>query len=154
MSDVSIKQVNDAIANTLKPAVEAPNIVGVMQSIDSFTDGMGDTPTVQVYFSHGQDHSTPGEYNRGTFGPAPLRARQWTFNVDVYADQRGPIAQNMAAVVTLVSLIENLLDQENSKPLFGLVGIQDFTWYWDRVTFKYAGNEYAGYRAVLAVVIY
>ncbi len=154
MGSVSLAQANDAIAATIKPATQAPNRNGVTQSFDELGDGIGDTPTVQVYPQHGDDHAGPGEVNRGTFGGGPVRQRYWTFYIDVMAEERGIIAQNMAAVVTITSLIEDILDQQNSHPFFGLAGIQDFKWYWDRATVAYAGRFYSGTRFVLGIWVY
>lgn len=151
---VTLTQATNAIATTLRPATTAPNPVGLTESFDQLSDGIADTPTVQVYPQHGDDHATPGEINRGTFGGGPLRARHWLFHIDVMAEERGIIAQNMAAVVAIASLIEDILDQQNSKPLFGLPGIQDFHWTWDRATVDYAGHFYAGLRFYLEIWVY
>lgn len=154
MGTVSLAQVNDAIASTVSAATSAPNKLGITQSYNELSEGIPETPTVQVYPKHGDDHVDGQQVNRGTFGSAPLRARVWTFHIDVMAEQRGIIAQNMGEVVRMASLIEDVLDQQSSKPLFGLDGIQDFKFYWDYVTVVYGGNQYAGLRFVLGVWVY
>lgn len=157
MSNVTIAQVNDAIASTLAPAVQAPNVLGKMQSYGGLGDSITETPTIQVCFAHGDGHLSNTEVNRGTFGSAsqpPLRQRGWVFWVDVVATERNVMAQDMSKVIALVSLIEDLLDAQQHAPFFGVVGIHTFDWHWDRVTYEESGRKYAGFRAVITTWIY
>jgi hypothetical protein len=147
---ITIAQICDAVASTLSAATTSPRT----QSYDELTEGMQDTPTLQVYPEDGnQDPS--GNTDRTSF-KAGVRQTMLTVNADYYAHQRAHIGEDMAALVNGIDAITNILEAQDTKPYFGLAGIQAFSWSWRRVTFVYGDPQqsYVGARFTLNIRVF
>jgi hypothetical protein len=60
----------------------------------------------------------------------------------------------MARLVNGIDAITNVIEGQDQKPYFGLVGIKGFSWRWDRVTFDYGGVAYVGARFMLTLRVF
>jgi len=140
---VTLAQICDAIAAVLG------GVTGVSQaqSYDDLTDGMNTTPTVQVYpDSWSQEYHTSG---------GGVTITDAVINVDLYAQARGSIGQNMAALMPVADAINAaLITQQAAKPPFALAGMKRFSWSADRVSFDYGGHQYLGVRYALTVRVF
>lgn len=117
-------------------------------------EGMQDAPLLQIYpDTLAQDPE--GNADRTTFR-AVVRQTVQTWNMDLYARQRSDLGEDMAALLPLVDAIVDRLEQQDTKPYFGLVGIKAFSWTAQRVAFVYGTPEisYAGMRFVLTLRVF
>lgn len=139
---ITIAQMCDAIENTLGAAT------GIVrgQSYDELTEGIQDMPLLQVYpeMLHG---NAVGETDRSTFR-AGVRQTEIVILGDLYARQRSHMGEDMKAMVDSVDAIVTVIEAQDTKPYFALVGIKAFSWRGERVTFIYGDNQqpYVGMR--------
>ena len=146
---ITLAQICDAIESTLGGATGLER----SESYDELTEGAhpGDLPLLQVYPNDGTTDPS-GNTDRTTFRGG-VRQTALTIHADVYARQRSHIGEDMKAVVNSMDAIINVLEAQNVKPYFGLVGIKAFAWRWERVTFIYGDPQlpYAGVRFYLSI---
>ena len=148
MATVTLADILDAIEDTLDASAEVKR----SQSYDQLTESISDLPLLQVYPEDGiQDALNTAD--RTTFGGC-IRHTRYTVNVDYYARQRSHIGEDMAQLVDGIDSLTDIFEAQNSKPYFGLDGIQAFHWSWRRVTIDYAGVSYVGARFALEVRVY
>jgi hypothetical protein len=149
-------EICDAITATLATATG----LNITQSYDELSDGMPDTPALQVYPESGGESLT-GE-SAGGFGSADrltfnggVRVAEDLFHADLYARQRAHIGEDMTAVVQYLDAIRAVLYQQKEK-LFGLDSIKGVRWRWERVTFSYGDPQvrYAGIRFKFLVKVF
>jgi hypothetical protein len=149
---VTLGEILDAIESTLA----ASSGLTRTQSYDELTEGMNDLPTLQVYPEAGeQDPSGDGRTDRTAFGGG-VRQTEFTIHADLYARQRSHLGEDMAALVDLIDAMQDVFEQQNTKPYFGLEGIRAFHWSWRRVVFTYGDPQlgYMGARFVLTVRVF
>src|SRR3990167_4602284 len=129
---ITLAQILDAITSTLSAATTLSRA----QSYDEMTDGMNDLPTLQVY---------PETNEQDISG-----------NADYYAQQRRHLGEDMAALVNGMDDMANVIEQQDTKPYFGLDGIKAFHWSWRRVTFVYGDPQlsYVGARFTITVRVF
>lgn len=158
MGNITIAQISTAIALTLG---EAEGIVRTQDGANDgeaendttpLSEGMNDTPTLQVYLESGLTDAS-NEVDRTTFR-AGVRQTELVFHADVFGKQRAHIGEDIALCTTLASALWDILEQQQVKPYFGLDGIQAFRWTMQRVVFTYATVDYAGLRFVLTVRVF
>lgn len=144
---ITIAQICDAVEETLTASTEIVR----SESYDELTEGINsaDTPLMQVYPERGGADQM-GTSDRTTFGGG-IRVKTYTIHVDYYARQRSHIGLDMAKLVDGIDAIEEILEQQNSLPFFGLAGIKSFQWTWERVQFVYAGAAFMGARFSLII---
>lgn len=143
----TLPQICDAVKTTFVPAVT------YIQSFDELSDGMQDTPTLQIYPQSGETDTT-GNVDRSTF-KAGVRQSVYVFHADLYARQRGHLAEDMGALLPIIDEMETILSQQDTAPYFGLVGIRGFQWHWERATWDYGdGVLYVGARFTMTVRVY
>ena len=142
-----------AVATTLSAAASLKRT----QQYDEISEGMQDSPTLQVWPAGNTGTSWNSQTDRLTFrGPigadpaAQHSVKEYTIHADVYCRQRAHINEDMAQVVTTVNEIEDILD-DLAYPLFGLGSMYSFRWSWNYVTFDYGGVMYVGARFVITV---
>ncbi len=143
-------EIIDAIANTLSAATG----LTYPQSYNELKDGMQDMPTLQVYWDDtGQDLT--GNVDRSSFG-AGVRQSAVTIIADLYARQRAHLDEDMAALMPLVTAIRVVLEEQKTKPYFGLDAIKGFQWTARRVIFEYgdAAVKYMGARFTITVRVF
>jgi len=148
---ITLAQICDAIESTLDDATTVVR----SESYDELSDGVQDTPLLQVYPENGLQ-SAGGATDRHTFGGGgdPARQTELTIHADYYARQRSHIGEDMAALVNGIDALQDVLEGQDQKPYFGLEGIRAFSWRWDRVVFEYAGVQYMGARFILTVRVF
>lgn len=124
---ITIGQILDAIEATLSTA---PTLARSM-SYDELTEGINDTPLLQVY-QHSGDQDPSGNTDRTTF-LAGVRQTNLIVYCDYYAQQRKHIGEDMKALVDGIDAMSNIFEAQDSKPYFGLNGIQSFHWSWESI---------------------
>ncbi|RPI52770.1 MAG: hypothetical protein EHM56_08005 [Chloroflexi bacterium] len=145
MSDVvNLTDICDAIETTLAAATGLAR----SESYDELSEGMQDTPALQVYPESGsQDAATSTD--RSTFR-AGLQQEEAVIHADLYARQRSHIGEDMSSLVTMIDAMRAVLKAQKTGDAFGLAnkGIKACTWSWQRVTFTYGdpGVHYIGAR--------
>lgn len=147
---ITLGQILDAINTTLGAAT----IVNRSQSYDELTEGLHDFPLLQVYPEAGtQDPS--GGTDRTAFRGG-VRQTEFTIHADYYARQRSHIGEDMNALVDGIDALTNIFEAQDTKPYFGLDGIQAFKWSWSRAVFTYGDPNvsYVGARFVLTVRVF
>lgn len=152
MGNITLGQICDTIENTVRAAT------GVVrsQSFDELTEGLpaGDLPTLQVYWQSLSPMDPIGMTDRHAYQGA-IRAKRIVVHIDGYAAQRSHLAEDMQATVNLADAILDVLEQQNTKPYFGLDGIK--AWQLESATrgvFPYAQAEYMGVQFVLVIWVY
>lgn len=150
MTTVTLGQILDAVKNTL---AVAPTLARSM-SYDELTEGINDTPLLQVYPEAG-DQDPAGNADRTTFA-AGVRQTNLTINCDYYAKTRNHIGEDMAALVNGIDAMSNIFEAQNTKPYFGLVGIKAYHWSWQRVIFEYGDSQirYMGARFTVTIRVF
>ena len=150
MAKVTLAEVCDAIEDTL----DAATTLVASQSYDGLTEDVHDYPLLQVYPQRGE--CMPGQQvERQTF-QAGIRVTDYVIHADYYAKPVSHAAEAMEAVVDGVDAIETILEAQNTKPYFGMVGIQAYRWEWSRVVFvtAAAGHLYAGAQFIITVRLF
>lgn len=148
---ITLAQICDAVTTTLGEATG----LDFTQSYDELTEGMNDTPTLQVYpQSLNQDPTTAGT-DRTTF-QAGVRQTNIVIHADLYAVRRSHIGENMGALLPLIDAIVTILEAQDTKPYFGLVGLKAFTWSGERLNFDYGdpAQTYVGMRFTLTFRVF
>ncbi len=155
---ITLAQIVDAIEDTL----DAATTLATSQTYDELTEGMQDTPTLQVYPESNEQVSADSGTDRRTFGGKggvenkPVREKVYVIHADYYARQRSHMGEDMTALVDGIDAMEDVLEDEDTGPFFGLDGIKALTWSWSRVTFIY-GDEmirYVGARFIIRVWVF
>lgn len=145
------------ICNAIETTLAAATGMNRTESYDEITEGInaGDCPLMQVYWeSIVIDPS--GDTDRTSFSGA-IRHKSIVIHVDIYASQRGNITDDMKRVVDIVDAMLDVFEVQNTKPYFGLTGIQ--AWHLDSATrtlFSYAGTNiaFAGARFILTITVF
>lgn len=151
---INLSQICDAIEIILGGAVG----MATTQSYDELKEGVigRDCPLLQVYPASGScDVSTP-ETERTTF-QGGVRQKEFLIHADLYARRRSHLKQDMKAVTDMIDEIINVLEVQNTRPYFGVIGtgIQAFRWRWERAVFKFEeDNQYMGARFVITCRVF
>ena len=148
---ITIAQICNAVESTLGAAATVKR----SQSYDGLTEGMQDFPTLQIYPEAGNQDPGGGNTDRTTF-KAGVRQTELIVHADYYARQRSHLGEDMAAIVNGWDAITNELEKQDSKPYFGLDGLQAFKWTAQRVIFEYGDPKvrYTGVRFVITFRIF
>jgi hypothetical protein len=143
---ITYAQINDAIEDKLGAALGLAR----SQTYDELTDGMTDTPTLQVYWQ--RDNTDP---SMTTFRTG-VQQVEMTFHADLFARQRSHIGEDMKVLYEVMQEVREMLEAETTKPYFDLEGIQAFSWTSERVTFEYGdpSQPYVGVRYMLTVRVF
>lgn len=147
---VSITAINSAIETTLAAATG----LTFSQDYDELTEGMNDTPTLQVYWFStltDPDSNTSQRTFRGV-----VRQTALTFYADLYARQRSHIAEDMGALLPLISAIQAELESQRVEPYFGLAGIKAIEgWSAQQAVFELTeGVKFTGARFIIRVRVF
>jgi hypothetical protein len=155
-STVTVKQICNAIDDTLgQVLVDAGNLT-VSQDYDELTEGMQDERVLQIYPEEQSPTSIGSETQKITLGDDPFIDEELIIHVDYYARQRSHIGEDMAQLVDGIDEIRANLKTQNCPNPFDLEGIANFQWSWQRVIFNYGEPElkYIGARFRLALRTY
>lgn len=149
MTTITIAQMNTAIETTLATATG----LAYSQNYNELTEGMQDTPTLQVYWYETETDVTGGAAQR-SFG-GKVREKRFTFRADLFARQRSHLGEDMAALLPLVEAIHTVLEAQQAKPYFGLEGIAAIErWSAQQIIFELAGYTYLGARFTIPVRVH
>lgn len=140
-----------AIANAL---TNATGVVRV-EAYDELSEGIPDTPMLQVYPDAAETDIESDGTGNATFG-AGVRRTKINLFVDGYAKQRSYLGEDIRAQIALIDAIDGVLSNQRRKPFFGLPGIQQFRWSWQRVTYPIGDGsvKYAGVQFLIEVYVF
>ena len=147
---VTVAQINDAVKDTLSAA----SGMTYAQSYNELTEGINDTPMLQVYWqSHrvDPDSNTAQRSFRGV-----TRQTSLVFYADLFPRQRSHIDEDMGALLPLVDAIDEVLEAQRVKPYFGLEGIEAIEgWEAQQVLFEYPNNiKFLGARFTIRLRVF
>lgn len=148
---VTLAQMNTAIETTLATAAG----LTFSQDFNELTEGMQDTPTLQVYWAGHRVDPTSQAAQR-SFGAA-VREKSFTFHADLYAQQRAHIGEDMAALLPVADAIETVLETQQTRPYFGLAEIKAIEdWEARLIIFEYGDPalKYIGSRFIIRVRVH
>ena len=151
MTSITIGQLLNAIESTL---ATAPTLARAMK-YSELTEGVSDTPMLEVYPESGDQDVASGSTDRTTFR-AGVRQSQVVVNCDYYAQQRAHLGEDMAKLVDGIDALYTIFEAQDKKPYFGLVGLQAFHWQWQRVIFNRGDPaiNYVGARFTVTVRVF
>lgn len=139
---ITYDQMLTAVYNHIDAALTARG-----QNFNALTEGMNDTPTIQVYPESCDPVSSDSGTQTFTFQSGVIQETH-VVHVDYYARQRSHLGEDMAALVVGLDAICTAIEAAGCPP-FGLEGIKNFQWSWSRVLFDYGAVSYVGARFVL-----
>jgi hypothetical protein len=150
MASITIAQICDAIETTLSSATG----LNRSETYSELSDGITEEAWLQVYPETLETDVATGT-DRTTFRGG-VRQTEFTFHADLYARQRSHIGDDMRLLVQLIDAIVVKLEQQATKPYFGLEGIKAFRWRGERVTFIYGDRQlpYVGMRFTITVRVF
>ena len=150
MGSITYAQITNAIESKLGAATGLSR----SQSYDKLTDGMTDTPTLQVYWE--RDVTDPQGMTHQTTFRRGVQQVEMVFHADLFARQRGHIGEDMRVLYVVMEAVRATLEAETTKPYFDLDGIQAFRWTGERVTFEYGDPmlRFIGARYVITVRVF
>jgi hypothetical protein len=150
---ITIAQINSAIHDTF-----ANNLTTIdyTQDYDNLTEGLANTPLLQVYWNTLNPVSEGSSTDRRTFsgGSKPIRTKRYLFNVDLYLDPRSDIDRNFSQMLPIVDEINDILEEQDEQPYFGLAGIQSYTWSCQRGNIEYAQVLYPVVQWVIEIYVF
>jgi hypothetical protein len=133
----------DAICDAVADTIDTIAAITTVQKYDALQEGYADMPLAQVYIDSGETDVMAGTADRSAFRGG-ARVTETVVVVDIPCRQRSHIDQDMKAIVDVIEAVQNKLETIDTKPYFGLVGIQGFRWRWERVVFEKSGVFYPG----------
>lgn len=149
MPTLDITTINSGIEDTLAAATG----LTYSQDYDELTEGMQDTPTLQVYWAATATDVASGSAQSSFRGK--VRQTRLTFHADLYAQQRAHIGEDMAALLPLIDAIQTEIEAQQVQPYFGVSGIQAIEdWSAQQLIFEYATLMYIGARFVIRVRVF
>lgn len=140
-STVTIRQICDAINDTLGAVLVASGDLTDSQNFDELTEGINDEKILQIYPEEESPVSVGSETQKLTFGSTPFIDEEIVIFADFYTRQRSHIGEDMDLLVSGIDAIRANLKTQNCPNPFSLTGIANFQWSWRRVVFEYAGPE-------------
>lgn len=123
-----------------------PSIIR-LQNYKELTEGMQDTPGIQIYPEACDNVATESGTQFTTFGGGTIQ-ETLIWHVDYYARQRNHLAEDMDTLVKGIDEIHTAMEDAGCPP-FGLDGIKSWQWSWLRVEFIYGAIAYVGARFTL-----
>ncbi len=136
MATLTIAEICNGIAQTISTAIGLSTNV---QSYNSLTDGI-QVPAVQVYPESGRAAAGQARSTSRTTMSGAVRQGEYIILADLYARQRSHIGADMEMLIGYIDAIEAIL-YELAPPFFGVPGIQEASWSWERVTFEYGDPQ-------------
>jgi len=147
--DLSFEEMSRSIADRIRDAVPG---LSTVQTMEGLTEGMNNTPAIQVY---PQEWSTDPNSNTGMSSfQGQIRQSDVVMHLDVYVRQRSNLGEDNAALIRLADQINPVLEGERNKPYFGQEGLKSYSWRGTRVTFVYGTATYVGIQYVLTFRVF
>jgi len=127
-----------------------------LQDYDELKEGIHDLPTIQFY-PETLEVDSRTETDTHTLNKS-VRVHRLVVRMDVYADRRNHLDENMERLVDVWDAVEDELETEAGCPAFGVETIRSVHWTCERVIFDYTNTspatEYAGIRYELELEIF
>lgn len=144
----------DQVTLAVEAALGEASLIARTGAEGTITEGVNDLPYMMIYAESGQT-DPKGGVDRTSFRGG-IRVNELIVMVDVYVRQRSHIGEDMAKTTHCTDAVINILEEQNVKPYFGLLGLQAFHWAWQRVTFVYGdpNTGYVGVRFTLTFTIF
>ena len=106
---ITKKQIIDAIRDELNET----GVFNRVQGSSNLTEGMNDTPTLQVYWES-TDNDAATQNDRTTFRGG-VRQKHFIFHCDIYARQRSHLDEDTEAVLDLSDAVEAKLERRTAR---------------------------------------
>lgn len=153
---LALTTINTGIKDTLEANSTLLTLVPYMQDIGDLTEGLTNTPALQVYWQNLGQVSSGSSTDRHTFGGGsdPVRIKTFTFYIDVYLDPRAHLDQLFVNMLTIVDAVNDVLEEQDIKPYFGVENIKSFTWSAERGVTTYAQIDYPTVRWTIEIVVF
>lgn len=90
-----------------------------VQGYNELTEGMNDTPTIQIYLEE-YEYDASTNNDRRSFS-AGLRVEEFLIYIDIYGRQRSQLAEDMEAAVVALDLVRARLLAIQTYPFFPTV---------------------------------
>lgn len=147
---VTYTEIAAAIATTLGEIDDLARV----QHGDDLTEDYPDLPMAQVYpQSSSTDEGAGGNNDRNTFRGVG-RVTEALFRADIPCRQRSHVAEDMTAVMAVAEAVQTKLEEQRTRPIFGLEGIKGFRWSWERQTIRRGADPAPVFYAGLIVSIW
>lgn len=151
----NLKELNTALITTFA----ASTAINQAQDLPDLTEQIpdADMPLIQIYpngASSALESETIQNTFGGTIGQKPVQRLPFTFNIDVYIGQRSLLAENMGLYVEVFQIMNDILNGQTLKPLFGHPAIQAFTWEGERVIITYSNVNYLAIRYTIDLEVF
>lgn len=146
-----------AICDAIQTTLAAATGIQSTQSYDELKESLNrpDLPCLQIYWQ-ALAIDPRGRTDRSAFRGG-LRTKPIVIHVDLYAATRGPgIGQENAVVVACVDALIDVIEEQDTKPYFGLEEIQAFSVdSITRVVHEYTdAARYLGARFVFTITVF
>jgi hypothetical protein len=147
---VTTAQINTAIKTTMGAAAGLTR----SQDFNELTEGMADTPTLQVYFEEWENDIASATTDRTTYRGG-VEQCQLVYHADILGAPRGPdLGEEMARLLPVVDQIIDILQAQKVKPYFGLDGIKAFRWSARRVQIDYNNELFVACRFIITIRVF
>lgn len=131
-----------------------PNGVQVGHAI---TESFPDLPMAQVYPESSTTDDWMGNNDRSSFA-AGVRVTTFRIVVDIAVRARSHIGEDMKAVIEMADEIQAKMEEQRTRPYFGVNGIMGFNWRWERVVHQRGAGDgqslYPGLRLNIEVRVH
>lgn len=139
----------DELIDGIETVLGAAASLSRSQTYDEITEGIHDAPLLQVYPEENLGTSYASATDALTLS-GKHSVKEYLIHADLYAQQRAHIGEDMAALVTGINELEDILEAHHTAR-FNLAFVISFRWSWRRVTFDYGGVMYVGARFFITV---
>lgn len=146
-----VTNICSAIATTLQTATGIKTVRSI-RNIKEHISGT-DCPCLQVYPDR-YIPNTEGETERFTYSGGIRKSKLIIF-VDHYPRILSHIGLDLQVMVEGLDAIIEVLETQNSKPFFGIEGLQAFKWEWRQAILRYSeDSRFRGGRFTLTFIIF
>lgn len=154
---MTVEGINTGLAEWLGSAAGIKRVQDAANPSENnggITEGMNDTPTLQVYWQLGANGD---EWQQATFGGGVIQT-SLTYHADLLVQQRANLSEDMAHVLPFASRLWDRLhaaaQQVAGAGYFDVEGVRGFRFTAERVTFTYASVDYVGIRFIIELRLF
>lgn len=152
---ITIAQICADIKTATTGIVTASGKTIIVHNYDEIKEGMPDYPLMQIY-PEDLEVDSRTETDATSLSKA-VRVHSLIVHLDVYADLRNQIDENMQEVVECWDAVEDRLEDTTSGagcPIFNQQFIRNIHWTAERVIFEYQTLLYSGVRFILTLEVF
>ncbi len=142
----------DEIIEGIAAELDEIAALNVVQRQDELSEDFHDCPMAQVYWDWGETDAFT-ENDRTTFRGL-TRVHETAIVADIPCRQRGNLDDDMKAVVDMAELVQGKLEEQQTRPFFGVAGIKSFRWRLERTIFQRGECQYPGLKLRVTVRIW